>query len=93
MFSSFSECISFIRENNIEVLDFKLIDLWGRWRQVSAPARDLTHKDLSEGFGFDASNYGFVTVEKSDMVVVSDPTTAFLEEWEGMKVLSFICEV
>lgn len=93
MFSSFKECIEYVREVGIDLIDFKILDLWGKWRHVSVPARKITEKKMEEGFGFDASNYGFTTVEKSDMVFVPDPSTAFEEEREGTRILSLICQI
>ena len=93
MFNSLGDCIKYINETGVEELDFKMVDLMGRWRHVSAPAASITQDTMREGFGFDASNLGFKNIEKSDMITIPDPVTAFEEDWEGIRVLSFMCNV
>ena len=86
-------CAKYVKEMDVDLVDFKIIDLFGRWRHVSVPARRITEEVLKEGFGFDASNYGFLDIEKSDMIFKPDTTTAFEEEWDEFRVLSLICDI
>ncbi|MDP1171952.1 glutamine synthetase, partial [Klebsiella pneumoniae] len=48
---------------------------------------------LSEGIGFDGSSYGFLTVEKSDMVFRPDLSTAFLDPFTERKTLVMIADI
>ncbi|MCD4786190.1 MAG: type I glutamate--ammonia ligase [Candidatus Eremiobacteraeota bacterium] len=91
MFETRFDCVKYIREMSIDLVDLKLVDLMGRWRHLSVPARKISEIVIEEGFGFDASNYGFLSVEKSDMILKPDLETAFEEEWDGVRVLSLIC--
>ena len=50
------ECI---REKNIRMLDFKMVDINGAYRHVTIPAVRFTEDILTDGIGFDASNYGY----------------------------------
>lgn len=93
MLKNGESCAKYIKEMDVDMVDFKIIDLMGRWRHVSVPARKVTEEVLGEGFGFDASNYGFLKVEKSDMIFKPDSTTAFEEEWDDFRVLSLICNI
>ena len=76
MAKSVSEIISFIEENNIQMVDFKMVDINGQYRHVTIPAKNFSESTMTEGIGFDASNYGYAVVEKSDMVFIPDPDTA-----------------
>ena len=38
---------------------------------------------MKSGIGFDASNYGYAVVEKSDMVFIPDPVTALINPPSG----------
>jgi len=69
----------FIKDNNIKFVDFKLVDLRGRFRHLTIPSDRLTEKTLKDGIGFDASNYGYAKVEKSDMVFIPDLKSAVID--------------
>ena len=68
MFKSYEEVMSYCTENGIKMIDFKMIDLNGRWRHLGIPVGRFTPDTLIHGIGFDGSNYGFAPVENSDMV-------------------------
>jgi len=79
--------------SNIDYLDLLMIDIHGNIRHVSLPKNYVYEKVIKEGIGFDASNFGFAKIAKSDMVAVPDMNTAFLEEKEGYKILHVFCDV
>ena len=68
-----------IKENDIKMVDFKMVDINGQFRHVTIPAQNFTEDILRDGVGFDASNYGYAVVEKSDMVFIPDPDTAMVD--------------
>ena len=72
MFKEYSEIIKFCNKKDVKIIDFKIIDLEGRWHRLSIPLQKLDETIFSEGIGFDGSSYGFLTVEKSDMVFIPD---------------------
>ena len=43
---------------------------------------------MTNGIGFDASNYGYAVVEKSDMVFIPDPDTAVVDPFCDIPTLS-----
>lgn len=61
-------------EKGIRMIDFKMIDLDGRWRHITIPVERFTEDIFTYGIGFDGSNYGYAPVEKSDMVDMADKT-------------------
>jgi glutamine synthetase len=75
------------------MIDFKMIDLLGRWRHLTMPIERFTESTLKNGIGFDGSNYGFAPVEKSDMVFIPDLNTAFLEPFAHIPTISIIGDV
>ena len=79
MFQNVQQVQAFIRERGIQFVDFKMIDLRGRWKHLSIPAVRFTQDILENGIGFDGSNYGYALVEKSDMVFIPDITTAVVD--------------
>jgi len=51
VFKSYEEVVSFCRERSIEMIDFKMIDLLGRWRHLSIPTSRFTPDTLKYGIG------------------------------------------
>ncbi len=88
MFSNAQEVIRYIQENEIRMLDFKMVDFSGAFRHVTIPASHFSEKTLTDGIGFDASNYGYAVVEKSDMVFIPDVTTAMMDPFCEIPTLS-----
>ena len=77
-----------IREKNIQMVDFKMVDISGQYRHVSILAKDFDESVMKNGIGFDASNYGYAVVEKSDMVFIPDPDTAVIDPFCQIPTLS-----
>ena len=82
------EFMSMIREQDIKMIDFKIVDINGQYRHVTIPASQFTADTLKEGIGFDASNYGYAVVEKSDMVFIPDLDTAIVDPFCEIPTLS-----
>ncbi|MCR5847331.1 MAG: type I glutamate--ammonia ligase [Lachnospiraceae bacterium] len=83
-----NDIINMIRENDIEMVDFKMVDINGNYRHVTIPATSFDESIMTNGIGFDASNYGYAVVEKSDMVFIPDPDTAFIDPFCEIATLS-----
>lgn len=93
MFRNIKEAKDYIKKNDIQFVDFKLIDLKGKFRHITIPAERLTEKTMSAGIGFDASNYGYASVEKSDMVFYPDLSSAILDPFTEEKTLTMFGDV
>jgi len=79
MSKKIQEIIELIREKDIKMVDFKMVDINGQFRHVTIPACSFSEEIMEKGIGFDASNYGYAVVEKSDMVFIPDPETAMID--------------
>ena len=77
-----------IKDEDIKMVDFKMVDINGRFRHVTIPAGSFTEDIMTDGVGFDASNYGYAVVEKSDMVFIPDPDTAMIDPFCEIKTLT-----
>ena len=82
------EFLNLIQEQDIKMIDFKIVDINGQYRHVTIPASQFTADTLKEGIGFDASNYGYAVVEKSDMVFIPDLDTAIVDPFCEIPTLS-----
>ncbi len=88
MAKTVQEIMDFIRENDIKMVDFKMVDINGQFRHVTINAKDFSEATMKNGIGFDASNYGYAVVEKSDMVFIPDPDTAMIDPFCQIPTLS-----
>lgn len=88
MEKSVQNVINMIKENDIKMVDFKMVDINGQFRHVTIPAKDFNEDIIKGGVGFDASNYGYAVVEKSDMVFIPDPDTAVIDPFCEIPTLS-----
>ncbi len=82
------EIIELIKEKDIKMVDFKMVDIHGQFRHVTIPAYSFTEEIMTTGIGFDASNYGYAVVEKSDMVFIPDPDTAMIDPFSEIPTLT-----
>lgn len=93
MFSTVDEVRDFCQNNAISMIDFKMIDLMGRWRHVTIPAVRFNQDIMQYGIGFDGSNYGYAPVEKSDMIFVPDLSSAHIDPFTDVPTLTMIGNV
>ena len=82
------DIMQMIQEQDIKMVDFKIVDINGQFRHVTIPASQFTPDTIREGIGFDASNYGYAVVEKSDMVFIPDLDTAVIDPYCEIPTLS-----
>ena len=93
MFIYIYEMMAHVTENNVEVIDLKVVDMKGRWHRLSITSQKLSPEIIEKGIGFDGSSYGFLTVDKSDMVMIPDVTSAFYDYNKSRKTLVCIANI
>ena len=77
---SLDDVLSTIKDAKIEMIDLRFTDLPGLWQHFSVPPSALDLENLADGIGFDGSSIrGFQEIQESDMLVIPDPATAFLD--------------
>jgi glutamine synthetase len=83
-----------VRDEQIQMIDFKFMDFPGQWQHFSVPVSQLSEDSFDQGFGFDGSSLrGWKRINESDMLIIPDPETAFIDPFIAMKTLSLICDV
>ena len=88
------EVIKMIKDEGIQVIDLKFVDLPGLWQHFSVSAREFGEDAFTEGVGFDGSSIrGFQTINESDMLLFPDPGTTFIDPFTSAPTLSLICDV
>jgi glutamine synthetase len=89
MFSSPDEVLSFIKNENVEFIDVRFTDLPGQQQHFNVPAATLPEDFFVEGVMFDGSSIrGFAQIHKSDMKLVPDVSTAYVDPFRAAKTLN-----
>jgi glutamine synthetase len=91
MFQTLEEVQKYIKNQQIQAVDLKFCDLWGRQHHITIPPSGFTTDLLEQGIGFDGSSIGLKNVKSGDMVMVPDLTTGFLDPFWEQNTLSFLC--
>ena len=88
MFTQAQEVIDFIAQEEIAYIDVRFCDLPGVQQHFTIPASELEASVLKDGLMFDGSSIrGFTAIHESDMKLVPDVTTAFLDPFREEKTL------
>lgn len=86
--------IALARENRVQMIDMKFMDLIGIWQHFSIPVSEFEPHVFEEGLGFDGSSMrGWASIHASDMLVVPDARTAVMDPFTAAPTLSLICNV
>lgn len=89
-----SDVLALIKEKGIQMVDLRFTDLPGVWQHASVPASQVDLSTFTKGVGFDGSSIrGFQAIQESDMLLVPDPSTAFVDPFLEVPTLVMICDV
>ena len=88
MFKSASEVIKFIKDEDVKFLDVRFTDLPGVQQHFNLPVSMIDEDFFVNGQLFDASSIrGFASIHESDMQLIPDVTTAYLDTFRVEKTL------
>ncbi len=88
------DVLAMAKDLQVKMVDFKFVDLPGLWQHFSIPVSELTESLFHEGIGFDGSSIrGFQAINESDMLLLPDPDSAFLDPACSIPTLSIVCDV
>ncbi|MGI9402930.1 MAG: type I glutamate--ammonia ligase [Hyphomicrobium sp.] len=83
-----------IKDKNVRMIDVRFADLPGIWQHFAVPPSAIDAGTLTDGIGFDGSSIrGFQEIQESDMLVVPDPASAFLDPFTQETTLVLICNI
>ncbi|MCH9036536.1 MAG: type I glutamate--ammonia ligase [Chloroflexi bacterium] len=92
--SKAADVIEECRARGIKIVDLKFTDLLGKLQHFSIPVGELTEEVFQEGLGFDGSSIqGFQQIHESDMLVMPDPDTAFVDPIYQVPSMSILCDI
>jgi glutamine synthetase len=89
-----NEVLAFAKEKGALQVDLRFTDLPGISHHVSYPISELKKESFEEGFGFDGSSIrGWAVIHESDMLLMPDPTTAFMDPFAQTPTLVMTCDI
>ena len=89
-----SDVSKLIKDNGVKLVDFKFTDLPGTWQHFTTTLTEYNEDIFTEGLGFDGSSIrGWRTINTSDMLVIPDPTSAWIDVFNAEPTLSLICTI
>jgi glutamine synthetase len=88
VFSDPSEAVKYIEEEGVEFVDIRFIDLPGVMQHFNVPAATFDLEAIETGQMFDGSSIrGFQAIHESDMKLVPDLATAYIDPFRERKTL------
>ncbi|MGI5950979.1 MAG: type I glutamate--ammonia ligase [Brooklawnia sp.] len=88
MFQGSDDLLAFISDEGVENIDVRFCDLPGVMQHFTVPAGSFGPEVFTEGLAFDGSSVtGFQKINESDMALLPDPTTAYLDPFRKSKTL------
>ena len=89
-----AEVLKMIQDQDIKIIDLKFIDMPGIWQHCSFYQDQIDASSFEDGVPFDGSSVrGWKAINESDMAMVPDPTTAWIDPFMKEKTLSMICSI
>ncbi len=89
MFENADELLKYVRDEGVEFVDVRFCDLPGIMQHFSVPVSSFGEDVFRDGLMFDGSSIrGFQAIHESDMALLPDPTTAYLDPFRRDKTLA-----
>lgn len=83
-----------IKENSVEFVDLRFTDLRGKEQHVTLPVSKVDDNFFKYGKAFDGSSIaGWQSIDKSDLVLLPDPTTAIMDLFTEIPTAIVRCDV
>ncbi|MBH5319272.1 type I glutamate--ammonia ligase [Paenibacillus sp. GSMTC-2017] len=83
-----------IKEKNIQFVDFRFVDLSGGAHHITLPASEVDADTFVNGVAFDGSSIpGFRGIEESDMVMMPDPESVFIDPFTSHPTLNIMSNI
>ncbi|MES2208047.1 MAG: type I glutamate--ammonia ligase [Pseudomonadota bacterium] len=94
MSQSVADVIKLVKDNEIAFVDFRFTDTRGKEQHVSVPVSAFDESKFESGHAFDGSSIaGWKGIQASDMILMPDPTAAFIDPFTQAPTLNISCDV
>jgi glutamine synthetase len=88
------QVLDIIKEKEVKFVDFRFTDTRGKEQHVGVPVSAFDADKFTEGHAFDGSSIaGWKGIQASDMLLMPDPETAFIDPFFDETTLVISCDV
>jgi glutamine synthetase len=88
------DVLKMVKENNVQMIDLRFMDFPGLMQHFGIPAKKLDEAIFEEGLGFDGSSIrGWQEIHESDMLVIPDPVSAYIDPFYKVATLVLHCDI
>jgi len=88
------DVLKMVKDEGIKIIDLKFIDTPGIWQHCSFYYDQIEESSFIDGVAFDGSSIrGWKAINESDMMMVPDASTAWIDPFMQEKTLSMICSI
>ncbi len=92
--SSASQILSQIKEESIKFVDLRFTDPRGKLQHVTMDASIIDEDTFEDGVMFDGSSIaGWKAINESDMVLMPDPASSYIDPFFGQATMSINCDI
>ena len=83
-----------MKEHEVQFVDFRFTDPRGKWQHTAYIAKKVDKASFEDGIMFDGSSIaGWKSINESDMILMPDASTAFLDPFSAQPTLIIFCDV
>ena len=94
MSKSAADVLKLVKEQGIKFVDFRFTDTRGKEQHVGVPVSAFSMDKFEEGHAFDGSSIaGWKGIQASDMLLMPDPDSAYVDPFMDEPTLILSCDV
>ncbi|WP_442771443.1 glutamine synthetase beta-grasp domain-containing protein, partial [Zoogloea ramigera] len=88
------DVMKIVQENEVKFVDFRFTDTKGKEHHVGVPVSAFDEDKFESGHAFDGSSIaGWKGIQASDMLLMPDPSTAYIDPFFDETTLVLSCDV
>ena len=89
MFANPEELLRYLRNEGVKFVDVRFCDLPGVMQHFTVPVESFDESVFTDGLAFDGSSIrGFQQIHESDMLLLPDVATAFVDPFRVEKTVA-----
>lgn len=83
-----------IKEHDVQFVEFRFTDPRGKWHHTAYHVSQINAGTFEDGVMFDGSSIaGWKSINESDMILMPQPDTAFLDPFTAQPTIVLFCDV
>jgi len=91
---SANDVLKMVKDREVKFVDFRFTDTRGKEQHVGVPVKAFGMEKFEEGHAFDGSSIaGWKGIQASDMLLMPDPATAYIDPFMDENTLVITCDV